>query len=50
MSVEKTATGVDNINGINNIINELKLQDFSDGEINKIMWNNWSNLLKKCLK
>lgn len=50
MSVEKTATGVDNINGLNNIINELKLQDFSDEEINKIMWNNWSNLLKKCLK
>lgn len=49
MNVEKTAEGVENINLINNITEELKRQCFSCEEIVKIMWNNWSNVLKKSL-
>lgn len=47
MSSEKTAKGVDNINMIDNITNELKLQGVSSKEIDKIMCNNWSKVLKK---
>ncbi len=49
MNVEKTAEGVENISFINNITEELKRQCFSCEEIVKIMWNNWSNVLKKSL-
>lgn len=47
MDLEKTADGVDNISKINNITKELKLQGFKNKEIEKIMWNNWLNVLKK---
>ena len=50
MSIDKTAVGVENISKINNITEELKKQCFSCDEIVKIMWNNWSNLLKRILK
>ena len=49
MDVTKTAKGVDNISLISNIIKELKLQGFKREEIVKIMWNNWSNILKKII-
>lgn len=49
MNVKKTAEGVENISFINNITEELKRQCFSCEEIVKIMWNNWSNVLKKSL-
>ena len=47
MSNQDTPLKVDNISMINNIIKELKLQGFKDEEIERIMWNNWSNILKK---
>lgn len=49
MNISKTAKGVDNISLIQNIIEELKLQGFKCEEIVKIMWNNWSNILKKII-
>ena len=50
MSVEKTVNKVENIGEIKNIMEELKKQCFSCEEIVKIMWNNWSNLLKKNIR
>lgn len=46
MSVNETALGVENIGKIDNIIYELRKQDFSDKEIEKIMWKNWERVLK----
>lgn len=50
MNVNETAKGVENITKLDNIITELKLQCFSDDEIVKIMWNNWSCVLKRILR
>lgn len=47
---DKVATGVENISKISSIVTELKKQKFSDGEIEKIMSTNWSNVLKKILQ
>ena len=46
MEINKTAEGVKNITGLKNITEELKKQCFSCEDIVKIMWNNWSNVLK----
>ena len=49
MDISKTARNVDNISMIKNITKELKLQGFKCEEIVKIMWNNWSDILKKII-
>lgn len=50
MNFEETASGIEDISKLNNIINELKLQCFSCEEIVKIMWKNWAEYLMKNLK
>lgn len=49
IGVQDTPIKVDNISMIDNIIKELKIQGFKNEEIEKIMWNNWSNVFKKIL-
>ena len=50
MSNQDTPKKVENISMIDNITKELKLQGLNNKEIEKIMWNNWSEVFKKILK
>ncbi|MCR5145885.1 MAG: dipeptidase [Clostridia bacterium] len=49
MSLKKTANQVENIIKVNNIIEILRIQGFSENEIEKIMWKNWYNFLKRAI-
>ena len=49
MDYDKTAIGVENISKINNIVKELEKNNFSVEDIEKVMWKNWSVVLKKML-
>lgn len=49
MSVKKTANKVENIIAVNNIIKILRIQGFSEDEIEKIMWKNWYKVLKNAI-
>jgi len=43
MKDEEIVNGVENISKIDNIMEEMKLQGFSNEEIEKVMWRNWAN-------
>ena len=49
MDYDKTAIGVENISKINNIVKELEKNNFSVEDIEKVMWKNWSVVLKKMI-
>lgn len=49
MSYEKTASGVEDISKIKNIIEEMEFQCFSCEDIVKIMWKNWADYFMKML-
>lgn len=49
MSLEKTADEVKSILAINNIKNTLRKHGISQEDIEKIMWKNWYNFLKKAI-
>ena len=50
MDANKTASGVEDMSKIGNIIKELKKQSFTDEDIGKVMWKNWYNVLYQNLK
>ena len=49
MKDEEIVNGVENISKIDNIMEEMKLQGFSNEEIEKVMWRNWANYFMRNL-
>lgn len=50
MEYEETADELKDITQINNLVKELESEKFSQEEIEKIVWRNWSNFLEKNLE
>ena len=49
MSVEEVVSGVESVSELYHIMDEMKIQGFSDIEIEKVMWKNWADFLVRNL-
>lgn len=49
MDYNEIAVGVENIGKIGNIVKEMENEKFSSEDIEKVMWKNWNNVLKRII-